>query len=88
VKPAILIPIPWAEGNEQEKNARVLLDLGMAEILPQKELSGEILRKKIEEMLADIDAYRRRGREGKKLVRVGAAKEITEEIEKLVREKQ
>lgn len=37
-KPAILIPIPWSSGNEQENNAKLLVSLGLAKILPQEEL--------------------------------------------------
>jgi UDP-N-acetylglucosamine--N-acetylmuramyl-(pentapeptide) pyrophosphoryl-undecaprenol N-acetylglucosamine transferase len=39
-KPSILIPIPWASGNEQEENAKVLVNAGLGEILPQKELEA------------------------------------------------
>jgi UDP-N-acetylglucosamine--N-acetylmuramyl-(pentapeptide) pyrophosphoryl-undecaprenol N-acetylglucosamine transferase len=41
--PSIFIPIPWVTHNEQEKNAKVLADLGIAEILPEGELSREQL---------------------------------------------
>lgn len=44
-KPAILIPIPWSSGNEQENNAKVLVKAGLAVILPQTDLSGETLLK-------------------------------------------
>ncbi|MEK7610910.1 MAG: UDP-N-acetylglucosamine--N-acetylmuramyl-(pentapeptide) pyrophosphoryl-undecaprenol N-acetylglucosamine transferase [Patescibacteria group bacterium] len=44
-KPAVLIPIPWSSGNEQENNAKVLVKAGLAVILPQTELSGERLLK-------------------------------------------
>ena len=39
--PSIFIPIPWVTHNEQEKNAQVLVDLGLAEILPEGEFSRE-----------------------------------------------
>ncbi|HUW24291.1 MAG TPA: UDP-N-acetylglucosamine--N-acetylmuramyl-(pentapeptide) pyrophosphoryl-undecaprenol N-acetylglucosamine transferase [Patescibacteria group bacterium] len=39
-KPAILIPIPWASGNEQEENAKVLVAAGLGIILPQKDLEA------------------------------------------------
>ena len=41
--PSIFIPIPWVTHNEQEENAKVLVDLGLAEILPEAELSREKL---------------------------------------------
>ncbi len=39
--PSIFIPIPWVTHNEQEKNAQVLVDLNIAGILPEGELSRE-----------------------------------------------
>jgi len=39
--PSIFIPIPWVTHNEQEKNAQVLVDLGLAEILPEGEFNRE-----------------------------------------------
>lgn len=41
--PSLFIPIPWVTHNEQEKNAQVLVDLGIAKILPEGELSREKL---------------------------------------------
>lgn len=45
--PSIFIPIPWVTHNEQEKNALVLKELGLAEIVPQGELTPENLALKI-----------------------------------------
>ena len=42
-KPAILIPISWSVNNEQTKNAEILQKYGLAEILPENQLSGERL---------------------------------------------
>lgn len=41
--PSIFIPIPWVTHNEQERNAMVLKQLGLAEILPEGELCRESL---------------------------------------------
>ncbi len=41
--PSIFIPIPWVTHNEQERNANILKDSGLAEILPEGELSREKL---------------------------------------------
>ena len=40
-KPCVLVPIPWVSHNEQNVNAQVLVDLGLAEILPEEELTCE-----------------------------------------------
>jgi UDP-N-acetylglucosamine--N-acetylmuramyl-(pentapeptide) pyrophosphoryl-undecaprenol N-acetylglucosamine transferase len=42
-KPSILIPYPYAANRHQETNARVLVEVGGAEMLLQKDLSGESL---------------------------------------------
>jgi len=42
-KPSVLIPFPYAANNHQETNARVLADVGGAQLLLQEDLSGESL---------------------------------------------
>jgi len=51
--PAIFVPYPFAAEAHQEKNARVLAQAGAAELILQQDLSPEILRKKIEELIFD-----------------------------------
>jgi len=46
-KPAILIPLPHAQKNEQLKNAQYLKTFGLAVILPQSKLTPRFLYKKI-----------------------------------------
>ncbi len=50
--PSIFIPIPWVTHNEQQKNAEVLANLGLAEILPEGELTPEALVLKLEKFVA------------------------------------
>lgn len=52
-RPAILIPIPWSQLNEQEENARLAENFGLARILKQKDLSGQTLIKKIDQITKD-----------------------------------
>lgn len=49
--PAILIPIPWTERGEQEKNARLLESTGLARILPQAHLTPRRLWSMISNMI-------------------------------------
>ncbi len=49
-KPAILVPFPFATDNHQEKNARVLEDLGAARLLLDRDLNGESLARMVEEL--------------------------------------
>lgn len=82
-KPAILIPIPWSEGSEQEKNAQSLVDLGMAELLPQEGLCGKSLSKMVEKMTDSYDVYQAKALEAKQIVIPNAAELIVDELEKV-----
>lgn len=78
-KPAILIPIPWSSGNEQMLNANFLKNAGTAEILEQKDLTGENLLKLVDFMFANLKKYQH-----KIPVKTDAAEEIVKECEKLL----
>ncbi len=78
-KPAILIPIPWSSGNEQMLNAKFLKDAGTAEILEQKDLTGESLLKLVDLMFKNLGKYQH-----KVPVKTDAAEEIVKECEKLL----
>ncbi|MHC1716861.1 MAG: glycosyltransferase [Candidatus Dojkabacteria bacterium] len=41
--PSIFIPIPWVTHNEQERNAKILVELGLAKIIKEGELTGDKL---------------------------------------------
>lgn len=79
-KPSILVPIPWVSHNEQYKNARILVNEGMARIIPENELIGERLLTEIKNMLADLPNYQGRAQEVKKLIHFDAAAKIADEI--------
>lgn len=83
-KPAILIPIPWASAAEQEKNAQVLADLGMAEVISQNDLSGKTLLSAIKKIDDNYELYLENAKKGKTVVNPDAAKEIVEEISNLI----
>ncbi len=62
-KYALFIPIPWVTHNEQYLNAKVLEDIGSANILEEKYLEGCNLKKEIErleekEKITKIDSER------------------------------
>jgi len=52
-KPALLVPYPHAAGDHQEVNARKLLEIGAARMIPDRELSGEALANTIRELYAN-----------------------------------
>lgn len=51
--PSILIPSPYVANNHQFKNAMDLVNSGSALMIEEKDLSGDILVKKIDEVLND-----------------------------------
>lgn len=82
-KPSILIPIPWTYQDEQTKNAQMLKSAGIAEILPQDELSSQTLLSKINEMFKNLKDYQKHKEDAKKLVNLDASEKIAEEINNL-----
>ena len=52
-KPSILIPISWTYNDEATENAKYMEGLGLAKILPQKELSPQRLLTEIEILIED-----------------------------------
>lgn len=59
-KPCILIPIPFAQKNEQFKNSLFLKNFGLAEIIEQKNTTSNLFTQKITMMLNNQDDYRNR----------------------------
>ncbi|WP_439105690.1 undecaprenyldiphospho-muramoylpentapeptide beta-N-acetylglucosaminyltransferase [Congregibacter sp.] len=54
-RPSILIPLPYAIDDHQTANARFLADAGAAQLLPQKDLPGQ-LEAVLRALLADANA--------------------------------
>jgi len=82
-KPQLLIPIPWLPGDEQTKNALMVKQIGLGEILLQEDLSPENLLDKIDQMIKNLDKYSSAGTQTRKLVSSDAAKKIVDELEKM-----
>ena len=49
--PSILVPFPYATANHQEFNARALEAAGAAQVILDRELTGDILHEKVEHLL-------------------------------------
>ena len=56
--PSILIPSPYVPNNHQFKNAMDLVNSDAAVLVEEKDLSGDILVRKIEEILKDSERYK------------------------------
>lgn len=50
-RPAVLVPFPQAAGNHQTQNAMALVEAGGALMLPQQDLSAEVMGARIMELL-------------------------------------
>jgi UDP-N-acetylglucosamine--N-acetylmuramyl-(pentapeptide) pyrophosphoryl-undecaprenol N-acetylglucosamine transferase len=83
-KPAIFIPFPFATENHQEYNARVLENVGAAKIILDKNLSGEILAKTLENMIKNKEKLAQMGQNAKKAAVYNVEDNIYNEIIKLV----
>jgi UDP-N-acetylglucosamine--N-acetylmuramyl-(pentapeptide) pyrophosphoryl-undecaprenol N-acetylglucosamine transferase len=83
--PALFVPLPFATHDEQTKNARLLVNAGSAEILPQRELTPERLMAVTEMMVENLRRYKKAATEAKRLVRPDAAKRLASEVIALAR---
>lgn len=82
--PAVFIPLPWAAGNEQTRNAQKLASHGMAVVLEQDNLTGEALLHHINDMMCTIGQYKKAAEAvAKQYPRNGAAN-VIKEIERII----
>lgn len=79
--PAIFIPLPWAAGDEQKNNALSLVVKGMAVMLDQKTLTGEILAAQINSMMKSIRIYKKNAVEVAKHYPRDAGERVVKAIE-------
>lgn len=82
-KPVLIIPI---QNKEQKKNAQYFEGLGLAKILPQSKLTGNILLYNIKHMLKDLDNLNEKAKEAKKMIIPNGAKKLALETMLLVSE--
>ncbi|MDP3181530.1 MAG: undecaprenyldiphospho-muramoylpentapeptide beta-N-acetylglucosaminyltransferase [Desulfobaccales bacterium] len=81
---ALLVPYPFAANNHQEHNARFLMDTGAAEMILNKNFTGEILAAKIRQFLADPHTRQLMEAACRRLARPDAAKEIVQACRELL----
>jgi UDP-N-acetylglucosamine--N-acetylmuramyl-(pentapeptide) pyrophosphoryl-undecaprenol N-acetylglucosamine transferase len=77
---AVLVPLPTAADNHQEKNARVFTDTGAAFLLPQRVSRGEDLARLIRQALADTKAIARMEESVTRFDRPNAARDIVQTL--------
>lgn len=73
-KPALLIPLPFSQNNEQTKNALFMKDLGLAEVLSQNKLNKNLFLNRIERMLENINSYKIKN--GKEVLEMNSEEKI------------
>jgi UDP-N-acetylglucosamine--N-acetylmuramyl-(pentapeptide) pyrophosphoryl-undecaprenol N-acetylglucosamine transferase len=84
-RPSVLIPLPTAAYDHQRKNAEVLRAAGAAEVIEQKDLTGERLAAKISELLADTGALGRMSEAAHRMAKPDAAGVIVDRALSLVK---
>ncbi len=85
-KPAILVPLPTAIYQHQEKNALVMEQAGAAVLLRQSELTGTSLANQIAALLSDAGRLRSMGERSAALGRTDASEAIVQMCRRLVGE--
>jgi len=83
-KPSILVPYPHATDNHQEKNARAFEAAGAAEVLLDRECTGEELARRIKALLGAPEQLRAMAAAARRLAKPGAAETLVECILELV----
>jgi UDP-N-acetylglucosamine--N-acetylmuramyl-(pentapeptide) pyrophosphoryl-undecaprenol N-acetylglucosamine transferase len=81
---AVLVPFPFAANNHQEFNARFLADAGAAELILNKNFTGEVLADKIRHLLARPDSLQAMEASSRSLAKPDAAKEIIQGCMELI----
>jgi UDP-N-acetylglucosamine--N-acetylmuramyl-(pentapeptide) pyrophosphoryl-undecaprenol N-acetylglucosamine transferase len=84
-KPSILIPYPFATADHQRYNAEALQREGAAEIILQRDLTGEILAQKLFSLLSDEEKLKRMAEQSKKMGKPDATPLLVNEMEKLLK---
>lgn len=82
-KPAILIPSPYVAENHQFHNAMTLKKAGAADLLEEKDLSGDTLIKKVQLLIKDADKLALMGESARNSAIIDANERIYNEIMKL-----
>jgi len=83
--PSILIPYPYAAGNHQELNARILEKKGAAVVIRDAELSGKLLMEQIEKLFLSKKVMKDMAKASLKLGKPKALEDILNIVKNLVK---
>ena len=84
-KPSILIPLPNVSHNHQLYNAKVLENIGAANILLNDNLAGKELNNEIEKVVLDKEKIKNMGKEALLVATSNVEEKIYNEIKRLVK---
>lgn len=79
-KPAVLVPLPTATDDHQRRNAEALARAGAAEVLEQRDLTGETMAARIAALLADAPRREALAEAARRAARPDAARVIVDRI--------
>lgn len=83
--PAVMVPYPYAVGDHQTYNARVLADAGAGRLIPDKELTPEALSEAVLPYLSDREQRERASVASRSLARPDAAASIVRLLEEMAK---
>lgn len=86
-RPAVLVPYPHAAADHQTANARALARRGAALMLPQQELTGELLARVVGDLLEDRERLQSMAGAARALGHRGAAALILKECRAIVEDR-
>ena len=84
-RPSVLIPLPTAAYDHQRKNADVLREAGAAEVIEQKDLTGDRLAAAITALIGDPPRLAAMGQAARRLAKPDAARVIVDRALALVK---
>jgi UDP-N-acetylglucosamine--N-acetylmuramyl-(pentapeptide) pyrophosphoryl-undecaprenol N-acetylglucosamine transferase len=82
-RPAVLVPLPTAADDHQRRNAEVLAAAGAAELIEQKDLSGERIAGRVAALLADPARLGAMSSAMRRLAKPDAARTIVDTVMEL-----
>jgi UDP-N-acetylglucosamine--N-acetylmuramyl-(pentapeptide) pyrophosphoryl-undecaprenol N-acetylglucosamine transferase len=77
-RPAILVPLPTATDDHQRRNALVLAEAGAAEVIDERELTGQVLAARLLALVADAARRASMAQAARQFARPEAAKAIAD----------
>ena len=84
-KCAILIPSPNVTNDHQSYNAKAFYEIGAAEVIAEKDLSGELLKQKVYNLIENSDKRMKMGQKARELAVIDSNVKIYEIIKNIIK---